>query len=261
MNKQAGPNRISWTEIFGEGTGFTSNPVGGCKHRCQWFMPNGEKAICYAKDVAEGVARAAYPDGFEAHYWRPLQMEQWKKRQQRAGIFLDSMSDLMGHWVPREQIDRVLNTARACPQHIFFLLTKNAPRLLDFDFPANVWTGVSSPPDYMNGGRMSPMQQRVMLRKSLEVLNETKARIPWMSFEPLSWDVSRIVSESPRNSLRWAVIGAASNGKAHYPPEEAHVRALIDVLDERGVKVFFKGNLRSLPWAAANWREEWPSAD
>lgn len=78
-----------------------------------------------------------------------------------------------------------------------------------------------------------------------------------MSFEPLSQNWSSIVAEY-RDSLRWAVIGAASNGRTYYPPEEAHVRALIEVLDDHNVPVFFKGNLRPLPWAVANWRDDFP---
>ena len=49
MNKQyKNPQSrgISWTD-------FTWNPVRGCLHECQWRMPDGEIAICYAKLVAE----------------------------------------------------------------------------------------------------------------------------------------------------------------------------------------------------------------
>src|SRR5690349_11553761 len=46
----------------------TRNATGGCIHGCQWQMPDGTVATCYAKDVAEnGVAKKAYPHGFEHH--------------------------------------------------------------------------------------------------------------------------------------------------------------------------------------------------
>lgn len=260
MNKQKGPNRIEWTEVFGEGNGFTSNPVGGCLHACRWHMPDGTTAICYAESVAEGVAQAAYPDGFAAHYWKPQQMAQWHKRKQPAGIFLDSMSDLMGHWVPDEQIQEVLDNAAACPQHVFFLLTKNAPRLLKFKFPANVWVGVSSPPDVFMGKELSPGQQRRMLDRALDILTDVQASVRWMSFEPLSWDVSQWVAYRDR-ALNWAVIGAASRGRDYFPPAEQHVRNLIDVLDYQGAPVYMKGNMRSLPWAVENWRQEYPQTE
>ncbi len=247
---------IEWLKtVYPDGTesrGATSNPVGGCLHGCRWEMPDGTIADCYAKNVAEGVAAAAYPHGFETHYWRPAELEKWRRVQQPMRIFWDSMSDLFGHWVPDEQVQAVLDAAGAAHWHTFLSLTKNAPRLLQFDLPANVWPGVSSPPDFMWGRRLSRETQARMLRKMLAVLSRIEGRITWASFEPLSWDVSPIVAEYP-GVLRWAVIGAASNGKTKFQPESVHVQSLLDVLDNQDVPVFFKGNLR---WSPR--REEYP---
>jgi protein gp37 len=204
--------------------------------------------------VAEGVAAAAYPHGFEAHYWRPEELERWARVQQPTRIFWDSMADLFGHWVATDQVQAVLDAASVAQWHTFLSLTKNAPRLLQFDLPANVWPGISSPPDFMWGRRVSRDTQARMLRRMLAVLSKIKGRITWASFEPLSWDVASIVAEYP-GALRWAVIGAASNGKIKYQPDPAHVQALLDVLDAQGVPVFFKGNLQWLPR-----RERFPDA-
>lgn len=261
MNKQgskSNPNGgIEWTHVYGPNTGYTWNVAGGCMHGCKWEMPDGQIAECYAKTVAERVATAAYPHGFEHHYWNPQRLIEPLRLKTPSGIFLDSMSDLMGAWVEGEQIGQVLDVCRRAPQHVFFLLTKNAPRLQQFDFPDNVWTGVSSPPDWLLRSRLSRAQQERMLHKSLKTLAETKAKVRWMSFEPLSWDVSRIVEQYP-GALQWAVVGAASNGRQQYPPALADVQALLDVLDAQKVPVFFKGNLRSLPFAADHWRECFP---
>lgn len=237
-----------------ESRGVTSNPVGGCLHRCRWQMPDGSIAECYAKTVAEGVASAAYPHGFETHYWRPEELQKWARVQQPTRIFWDSMADLFGRWVPADQVQAVLDAAGAARWHTFLSLTKNAPRLLRFDLPANVWPGVSSPPDFMWGRRVSRETQTRMLRRMLAVLSKIKGRITWVSFEPLSWDVAPIVADYP-GALRWAVIGAASNGREKYQPDPAHVQALLDVLDAQGVPVFFKGNLEWSPW-----REQYPDA-
>ena len=254
MNKQ-GERGIEWTRVYGR-TGYTWNVVGGCLHNCEWFI-NGEVAGCYAKTIAERVARAAFPQGFEHHYFHPGRLSEPSKIKEPSGIFLDSMSDLMGHWVPSDEVQRVLDVCADNPQHIFFLLTKNSPRLPEFQFPANVWVGVSSPPDYMWGKKLTDDMKKRMLHKSLSVLHDIDATVTWMSFEPLSWDVSSIVAEHP-NALQWAVIGAASNGRVEYPPKERHLTALLDVLDADGASVFYKGNLRSLPYARSNWREAFP---
>jgi protein gp37 len=218
-------------------------------------MPDGQVIECYAKTVAERVARKAYPQGFAHHYFRPKLLKEPLRVKTPSGIFLDSMGDLMGDWVSDEQIEQVFDTCRRAQQHIFMLLTKNPGRLYSpIDFPENVWQGVSSPPDWMRGQRLT--RQDRMLKHSLGILWELDG-VRWISFEPLSWDVAEIVEAFP-GALDWAVIGAASHGPRQYPPDEGHLRALVDVLDDQGVPIFFKGNLKSLIWARKNWRQEFP---
>lgn len=262
MNKQNPPNAIEWTRIRNtDGTvrnGYTWNPIAGCLHDCEWIV-DGQRAECYAKTVAEKFT-AAYPDGFSHYYWHPKRLKEPKKVIEGAGIFPDSMSDLFGNWVHEQHVHAILNVMRQTPQHIYQALTKNAPRYNKFRhvLPANLWAGVSSPPDHMLGIDLTQIQKERYLHKALETLSQLDSQVTWMSFEPLSQDWSQTVAKYPK-ALKWAVIGAASNGNHYYPPEEKHVRNLLDVLDSNNVRVFFKGNLHSLPWAAANWREYFPS--
>jgi protein gp37 len=256
MNRQKAPNGIEWTRVYGR-PGYTWNAVGGCFHDCKWTMPDGTIAGCYAKSVAERLAQAAYPSGFEHHYWNPKRLSEPQRLPEPSGIFLDSMADLMGRWVPDEHVEQVLDVCRDTPQHIYFLLTKNAPRLLRFSFPLNLWVGVSMPPDSFMGRPLTRDQQARMLRRALDVLRQVPAPVVrWMSFEPLSWDVAPLV-KAAGVPLEWAVIGAASSGPRYYLPDPDHVRALLGVLDGQGVPVFFKGNLRGSP-AAEPWRDEFP---
>jgi protein gp37 len=246
MNKQmksATKRGIEWTE-------YTWNPVGGCKHGCRWEMPDGTVAECYAETVAERVAQSSYPNGFEHHYWRPELLHEPIKLQKPSRIFLDSMSDLMGHWVEDEQVEQVLDICRQTPWHSFQLLTKNAPRLLKFDFPSNVWIGVSAPPTIMFGRKMNLLQQTRMLMRMMDVLHKVNVPVRWMSIEPLSFDIAPLLENSP---LAWAVIGAATNGPKTYQPKPEWVSNVLDVLDAQNTKVFFKGNLDWTPW-----REDFP---
>ncbi len=254
MNKQ---EKTKNGKIVGRGiqwTDYTHNPVAGCEHACRWSMPDGSIAICYAEEVAKKFKRA-YPHGFEHHYFRPQSLSDPLKIKAPAKIFMDSMSDLMGHWVPEDQIDQVLDVCRQANWHIFQLLTKNAPRLLNFDFPDNVWVGASSPPDFMWGKPLDTNQQEKMLDKTLKTLAEVRAPVRWMSFEPLSWDISEIVADN--EPLQWAVIGAATNGAKVYQPDPGHVTRLLKVLDKQKVPVFFKGNIWGNP-AIDEWREYFP---
>lgn len=247
MNKQndgKGKRGIEWTD-------YTWNPVGGCQHLCRWIMPDGSIAKCYAETVAEGIARAAYPQGFKAHYWRPDALGEPLTLATPARIFLDSMSDLMGRWVPDEQINRVLDICRQADWHTFQLLTKNAPRLRQFQFPPNVWVGVSMPPTLMFGKRLSERSQKAYMQRAFEVLRQVDVPVRWMSFEPLSFDVHAIVAD--QKCLEWAVIGAASRGRELFQPKPEWVKNLHWVLDNQGVAVFHKGNLNWQPH-----REEFP---
>lgn len=249
MNKQSkssGRRGIEWTD-------YTWNPVGGCQHGCRWQMPDGTIAECYAETVAERVATSAYPHGFEHHYWRPDTLREPLQIRTPARIFLDSMSDLMGNWVKADEIEQVLGICREAHWHNFQLLTKNAPRLLKFEFPPNVWVGVSAPPSIMLGKQLTPALQEKMVKKQLEVLDQVEVPVRWMSIEPLSFDIAPLLVDSP---LEWAVIGAATNGSTTYQPRREWVENVLDVLDTQDTPVFFKGNLE---WSHSPWREDMPS--
>lgn len=247
MNKQ-GDNGIEWTHVFGPRTGYTWPVFGGCFHRCRWQMPNGVIAKCYAENVANGVARGAYPEGFEHHYWRPDNLEEPLRIKTPAGIFIDSMADAFGSWVPEEQIRAVLDVIRRADWHVFMSLTKNAPRLLKFkdDLPPNLWVGVSMPPTYMFGKQLRDSQQRSMFGRALDVLAQLIVPVRWISFEPLSFDVGSTLAHHDV-PLEWAVIGAASDGPTYFQPDVWHVNNLIETLKSRDIPVFFKGNLRFTP--------------
>lgn len=249
MNQQ-GPNGVEWCHVFGPGSGYTSNPVRGCPHECRWEMADGTIAICYAENIATGLARSAYPQGFAATQWHPEEMDSWIRARDPRGIFLDSMSDLMANQVPEEHIRQVLEKVAEADWHIFFLLTKNAPRLLKFRelLPPNLWVGCSMPPTFMFGKRLSENQQAAMLRRSLEVLDRIDVPVRWMSFEPLSFNVYEALMPDTPFPINWAVIGAASRGRETFQPNPKHVRDLLAVLAEEDCPVFFKGNLEWLPW-------------
>jgi protein gp37 len=243
----------------------TVGPVGGCLHGCRWQMPDGTVAVCYAETIAENLAQKAYPHGFAHHYWRPHMLAALKAGDEPELRFCDSMGDLFGHWVPEEQVRAVLAAMREAPHHTYQSLTKAAPQLLKYldDLPPNLWVGVSSPPDWFMGKRLTPEKQAAMLKRSMEVLCEVRERtdcLVWMSAEPVSWDLAAVLGEDG-HPLDWCVIGAASNGPRYYQPEPEHVRRLLDLFDAAGT-VFFKGNIRPLftSHQIGRWREDFPAA-
>ncbi len=251
MNKQRKDSRsrgIEWTD-------WTWNPTGGCFHGCTWKMPDGSITQCYAKTVAEGLAWNAYRDGFEHHYWREHVLQEPLKLKPPSKIFVGSMADLFGHWVPEEQIRRVLDVMTAAHWHTFQTLSKHPNRIPEFNpFPPNVWVGVSLPAGHL----MSPHGAARALTIYLKHMAAIQASIRFMSIEPLWFDAGHVLAEwaDIHGSLpfEWVIVGAATNGRSVYQPEPAWVEKMLDVMDRFQIPVFFKGNLK---WDT--WREEFPA--
>lgn len=278
-NKKTGARGIEWCDE-------TRNVFGGCFHRCRWLMPDGTIAQCYAESLAEGgVAKAGYPHGFEHHYYRPSNLGALVAGRTPKLIFMDSMSDLFGHWVDEGQLKAVFQAMATAPHHAYQSLTKAPGRIAKYMglFPKNLWVGVSSPPDYfmpaqtavaefdgldMNPAAPLPHHAKVkMLQRSLRVLAEVKAatgNITWMSWEPVSWDMAPHIDVDLMPD--WVIIGAASNGRAYFQPDPAHIVPLLKLADAAGTAVFYKGNIR--PMFEVNdlgslelnrWREDFPT--
>lgn len=263
-NPRTGGRGIEWCDE-------TRNATGGCLHDCKWKMPDGTVAICYAKELAEsGVAKKAYAHGFEHHYWRPSMLKQLAAGADPRLIFCDSMSDMFAANVPAEHVMSILAAMRHAPHHAYQSLTKATPQLLKYtaSMPANLWVGVSSPPDWFMGTHLNHRQQVAMLGRSLEVLAEVKHRtgnLVWMSAEPVSWDMTSLIGND--HPLDWIVIGAASHGQKYFQPDPDHIRRLLKVMDASGTPVFYKGNIRpmfkahDLGTAELNrWREDFPTS-
>lgn len=246
-----------------EWTTYTWNPIGGCFHNCRWHMPDGTVAICYAEDVAENVATKAYPRGFQNYYWNPKRLQEPATVQTPSRIFVGSMADVFGSWVPTKDIRDILQVILDNPQHQFQLLTKNPRRAQDFMayIPDNAWIGVSTPPDEMFGKPLSDHQRRRMFGAALSIMRDLRGSThTWLSAEPLTFDVTSLEQWDDGSGLpfEWVVIGAASRGRQYFAPDEQIVRSLVSACDASGIPVFYKGNLRVLPWARERWREEQP---
>ncbi|MGJ3239422.1 MAG: DUF5131 family protein [Anaerolineae bacterium] len=259
MNKQKPPKGIEWTRIKLSADkimpGYTWNPTGGCKHGCTWQMPDGSITECYAKTIAERF-KTGFPEGFDAHYWREHQLEKPLKVKTPSGIFVGSMADLFGHWVPQEQILQVIDIMRQADWHIFQTLSKFPIRLTEFNpFPDNVWVGVSLPAGHM----MSKTGAARALKAYLSHMTNVQAKVRFMSIEPLWFNVAPVLNdwleEHDQLPFEWAIIGAASNGSTVYQPEIEWTQGLLDLFDKLSIPVFFKGNM---DWNSNDWREDFP---
>lgn len=100
----------------------TWNPVGGCKHHCY-----GDG--CWAAHQAPRIPR--YNDGFD--HPKLFEHELKKRFHGDVVVFVASMGDLFGEWVPDEWIFKVIEAMKKSdPKVTFFLETKNPARYAKF---------------------------------------------------------------------------------------------------------------------------------
>lgn len=210
--------KIEWCD-------YTWNPVTGCLHGCGY---------CYARKMAGRFYPAAV--GFRPWFWRK-RLEEPLRMKKPARIFVSSMGDLFGDWVPAAWIRQVMETVRNCPRHTFVFLTKNPRRLQEFNpWPENAWTGATA-------------TDQETYEKALRHLPLVEATVRFISFEPL---LGPILLHRQIGHFDWAVIGAMTGPKAA-KPEPAWIEKLIDRCRLLDIPVFVKANV--------DWPEdiqEWP---
>lgn len=164
------------------------NPVTGCLHNCPY---------CYAREIAEHI----YPQKFEpALYierlcapYKTALPSQAAKDISYKNVFLCSMADLFGRWVPKEWIDVVLATVRDNPQWNFLLLTKFPVRMAEFEYPDNAWLGTTV-----------DLQARV--KNAERAMANLRAKVKWLSVEPLL----EPLHFEDLSVFQWIVVGGAS---------------------------------------------------
>ena len=198
--------KIEWTD-------FTWNPVTGCKHGCPY---------CYARAVSKRFGRSFEP---RLHSKRLRQPE---RRREPVKIFVCSMADLFGDWVPQVWIRAVLEIVHRCPRHTFQFLTKNPARLQEFNpWPANCWVGVTT-----------DTEER--FEEALEALPRVEAPVRYISAEPLLFEPYRM------SKIVDLVIIGAQTGPGARPVSENAVERLTIMSQRLGIPVFHKSNLGEL---------------
>lgn len=214
------------------------NPVTGCNHGCTY---------CYARTIAESRdMRPYYPAGFTPlfHAERIEAPVNTPVPQAAAGnpalgrVFVCSMADLFGAWVPQEWIDRVVASTVANPQWEYLFLTKFPQRYARLNLPASGWIGASI-----------DTQQRV--EPTLSAMAAISGvKVKWLSLEPLLEPL-----EFPSlKGIDMVVIGAQSENigqNAAFAPPFEWVASIVATARRDGCAVWLKSNL--LGETSGNW--------
>lgn len=217
---------------------WTWNPVTGCLHGCKY---------CYAREMAEmrESYRDAYPVGFTPlfHHERldaPINTVipgEAKTDSRLRRVFVCSMADLFGQWVPDQWIEQVLASCNKNLGWEYLFLTKFPRRYVGLQLPQTAWIGTS-------------VDEQKRVRLAEDAFRQIKdVRVKWLSLEPLLAPLEF----TDLSMFDWVVIGSQSateqpSGRvpAFAPPFE-WVARLTNQAHEAGCKVYQKPNLLGEP--------------
>ena len=211
-------NLIDWAK-------WTWNPITGCLHNCPY---------CYARDISERFSgTSAFPNGFAPtlraeRLSAPLNTRPRQSDDPREGrIFVGSMTDLWGRWVPKEWIEAVLGIMRQAPQWEFLTLTKFPKRMSEFDIPDNVWAGTSV-----------DCQARVASAEA--AFAKIGGKYHWLSCEPLIEPLH--FSHLDRFDMIAIGGASASNETPKWIPPYSWIQDLREKAHKANCRVYVKSN-------------------
>ena len=261
MNK----TRIDWCDS-------TWNPVTGCLHDCEYcyahgmikrFEAKGELREVYTGrlldkemfeyetgrgiyDTVHPLSRgmrpepgksykgkiAPYPFGIAPTFHR-YRLDDYKAKKGRT-IFVCSMADLFGWWVPLEWQAEIIHACKQAPQHRYLFLTKNPERYLDifamlprtYECP-NFWFGST-----------------ITNKNSLHASGRYNINT-FLSIEPL---LERLdVKKGSFGHNKWVIIGAETGRrKDKVRPEREWIEEIVEVCRADGIPVFMKQSLADI---------------
>lgn len=228
------------------------NPVTGCLAGCKY---------CYARDIAERFYEQKFKPTFHENRLNAPLNTTPKVIDGIPGktVFVCSMADLFGDWVPKEWIEKIISVVTETPQWNYLFLTKNPERYLEFSFPTNCWLGATA-----------DTQERA--DKTKEIFYQLKNfsgeydRKPiknplFLSCEPLSECIELIglaekikKSEAPKNAgyilpFDWVIIGgrSANTKMPAFQPKWEWVETILFQARSAGCAIYFKPNLTVRP--------------
>lgn len=269
--------KIDWADA-------TWNPVTGCLHGCDYcyargianrfgghkrgeikdiMTPNGEIArvelvaaeltepMRRNEDMGSGLMRVGpiipYPYDFipTFHRYKLDEPQHWRKPR---NIFVCSMADLFGEWVPDEWIKAVFDACAEAPQHRYLFLTKNPARYIELAkkdmLPRQHWYGYSAT-------RQSQLW-------SFHHADECPCINLFVSIEPILEPMQP--NFSTHTPADWVIIGAETgNRRGLVKPEKSWIDNILMECEYSGRPVFMKESLRGI--MGEDFRQELPWED
>ena len=261
--------KIEWADS-------TWNPVTGCLHGCEY---------CYARKIAkrfdgkmnecnplhpsplhelkeasrkgkittsgEVITKITpYPFGFEPTFHR-YRLDEYIGKTRR-NIFVCSMADLFGDWVPDEWIREVFDTCDEAPQHRYLFLTKNPDRYGELYKKDLMPKGEKSWNKWYGCSITNPHDEFFWIDEDAYGIDH----YGFLSIEPLHADFPSY-GTLPQ-CIRWVIIGAETgHRKDRVIPKKEWIDHICEAAGKSDTPVFMKDSLVPIV-GEENMRREFP---
>ena len=180
------------------------------------------------------IQTAVYPFGFSPtfHTYRLEEPQAWTEPKD---IFVCSMANLFGEWIPDEWIRRVFKACEKAPQHRYFFLTKNPKRYIDLFnngfMPKehdNFWFGTSVP------------------TPETEYFFRDDANC-FLSIEPIHDDFPMEDKPLKEMGIKWIIVGAETGNRVgKVKPKKEWVQHIAETCKRNAIPLFMKDSLETL---------------
>ena len=179
------------------------------------------------------ISSAPYPFGFAPtlHVYKLNEPQKWKEPKD---IFVCSMSDLFGSWIPDRWISRVFEACTKSPQHRYFFLTKNPKRYIDL---FNLGLVPENHDNFWFGSTVTTPDTEYFFRQDSNC---------FLSIEPIHSDFP--VDDSNLNELgiKWMIVGGETGnriGKIHH--KRIWIQHIAETCKMHGIPLFMKESVKN----------------
>ena len=256
MNK----TKIDWCDS-------TWNPVTGCLHGCEYCYARNiahrfggfteledtdldyekicesniveiEKPLKYLNEKGK-IGKSVYPFFFKPTLYRYKlnEPQKWKKGR---NIFVCSMADLFGSWVPDSWIEEVFAACEKAPQHNYMFLTKDTDRYTR-DTTYQIFLRYTSVKSWFG---------TTVTRQS--ELNCRALKLPlfkncFLSIEPIFERINIEEIDIATSPVKWIIVGAETGRqKDKVVPKRWWIEQIVGDCGKYDIPLFMKSSLADI---------------
>lgn len=229
-----GITKIDWAHVV-------INPITGCLFACPY---------CYGQGLANRFKQGDYKPAFH-----PERIDEFKAaRVHGKRVFIDSVSDTFGPWIPAGWILDVLAMARSKDDgsNVFLFLTKNPRRYAEFAFRPSEWVGTTLDAGYDTSPAPPPNTERLDALLACEHPNRFLSVEPFLPEVEVLDGYREMFSRIDRSRIKWIIVGLKTPVRVKNPAiKDAWALGVRRFMSDLrglfpGVPVFCKGSIHKV---------------